>query len=196
MLFRSTAPMSTSTRTRNGTCSDPTIIYGRLGAQQQSSTTVPSFSSYKWNNFSSSTSPNDFYTTSNQIDFPFGRTIDIASPADLICSRLQNPCNASQRLLNNCYAAKAAAIQLAGQEAADTFNRIILQAELSIAGQNGASTAATDAGVIATATNNGGAAPLGETTASVMATNAEGATNNGGAAITTETTTPDRKSVV
>ncbi|KAJ5540258.1 hypothetical protein N7513_008590 [Penicillium frequentans] len=59
------------------------------------------------------------YTTRNQDNFPFGSSLTIGSPEDLICNRLRSPYNAPQATINLCYKAENATANLSGQEAAD-----------------------------------------------------------------------------
>lgn len=86
-----------------GSCSDPTITY-EYGLDNRTEYA---------------------YTTNNQADFPFGSSKTIDSVADLICNRLRSPCNAPQATIDQCYAAESAVSGLDGQEAADTWNKLM-----------------------------------------------------------------------
>ncbi|KAL5342184.1 hypothetical protein BJX70DRAFT_395155 [Aspergillus crustosus] len=83
-----------------GSCSDPTIRY--------------EYNGYEY-----------VYTTNNQVDFPFGESPTIGSPAALICNRLESPCNAPAATVAQCRAAIDAVSSLTGQEAADEWNELI-----------------------------------------------------------------------
>ncbi|KAJ5729083.1 uncharacterized protein N7483_003591 [Penicillium malachiteum] len=65
------------------------------------------------------------YTANNQKDFSFGSSPTIDSVGDSICNRLRSPCNAPQETIDQCYAAQSAVSGLSGQEAADTWNKLM-----------------------------------------------------------------------
>ncbi|KAL4861346.1 hypothetical protein BDV12DRAFT_191142 [Aspergillus spectabilis] len=83
-----------------GSCSDPTIRY--------------TYNGYEY-----------VYTTNNQVDFPFGESPTIGSPAALICNRLESPCNAPAATVAQCRAAIDTVSSLSGQGAADRWNELI-----------------------------------------------------------------------
>jgi hypothetical protein len=86
-----------------GSCGDPTIVwlYGLDGRTDYS------------------------YTTTNQVDFPFGSSPSIDPVTALICNRLRSPCNAPDEVVDRCWEAAAIANQFEGQEAADVWNELM-----------------------------------------------------------------------
>ncbi|RGP63209.1 hypothetical protein FLONG3_9964 [Fusarium longipes] len=86
-----------------GRCSEPTVLYvhdqdGMLGYA---------------------------YRPANNEDFPHGADANIQASTDLICSNLQNQCQAPAETVELCQAAAEAAKSKEGQDAATTFNLAI-----------------------------------------------------------------------
>jgi hypothetical protein len=84
-------------------CKNPTMVFG------------PGFDGRK----------EDSFQPANKADFNHGSALNPDIIAQFICDTLVNTCDANQKAIDNCKAARTAAAGLSGQEFADAFNKAI-----------------------------------------------------------------------